>query len=238
MLCHVEQLGRIEYAEALRMQRGKVAARKVGTISDTLLLVEHPHVYTLGRNARQEHVLATRDQLEALGVEVFDTDRGGDVTYHGPGQLVGYPVLDLSEHRRDLAWYMRSLEEVLVGVAQEFGVQAGRQKGAAGVWVENEKLAAMGVHVSRWITSHGFALNVNTDLSYFDGIVACGLRGKGVTSLEKLLGRAIEMDYVAEQVVKHFGKVFGLEMCLRTFLNDSITQSLSRSMAQSLNELR
>jgi lipoyl(octanoyl) transferase len=238
MLCHVEQLGRIEYAEALRMLRGKVAARKVGTISDTLLLVEHPHVYTLGRNARREHVLATRDQLEALGVEVFDTDRGGDVTYHGPGQLVGYPVLDLSEHRRDLAWYMRSLEEVLVGVAQEFGVQAGRQKGAAGVWVENEKLAAMGVHVSRWITSHGFALNVNTDLSYFDGIVPCGLRGKGVTSLEKLLGRAIEMDYVAGQVVKHFGKVFGLEMCLRTFLNDSITQSLSRSLAQSLNELR
>jgi lipoyl(octanoyl) transferase len=238
MLCHVEQLGRIEYAEALRMLRGKVAARKVGTISDTLLLVEHPHVYTLGRNARREHVLATRDQLEALGVEVFDTDRGGDVTYHGPGQLVGYPVLDLSEHRRDLAWYMRSLEEVLVGVAQEFGVQAGRQKGAAGVWVENEKLAAMGVHVSRWITSHGFALNVNTDLSYFDGIVPCGLRGKGVTSLEKLLGRAIEMDCVAEQVVKHFGKVFGLEMCLRTFLNDSITQSLSRSPAQSLNELR
>jgi lipoyl(octanoyl) transferase len=133
---------------------------------------------------------------------------------------------------------MRSLEEVLVGVAREFGVQAGRQKGAAGVWVENEKLAAMGVHVSRWITSHGFALNVNTDLSYFDGIVPCGLRGKGVTSLEKLLGRAIEMDCVAEQVVKHFGKVFGLEMCLRTFLNDSITQSLSRSPAQSLNELR
>jgi lipoate-protein ligase B len=127
---------------------------------------------------------------------------------------------------------------VLVGVAQEFGVQAGRQKGAAGVWVENEKLAAMGVHVSRWITSHGFALNVNTDLSYFDGIVPCGLRGKGVTSLEKLLGRAIEMDCVAEQVVKHFGKVFGLEMCLRTFLNDSIIQSLSRSPAQSLNELR
>jgi lipoyl(octanoyl) transferase len=232
MLCHVEQLGRIEYAEALRIQRGKVAARKVGAISDTLLLVEHPHVYTLGRNARQEHVLATRDQLEALGVEVFDTDRGGDVTYHGPGQLVGYPVLDLSEHRRDLAWYMRSLEEVLVGVAQEFGVQAGRQRGAAGVWVQNEKLAAMGVHVSRWITSHGFALNVNTDLSYFAGIVPCGLRDKGVTSLEKLLGRAIEMDYVAEQVVNHFGKVFGLQMCLRMFQshNHSVAQWLNHSM--------
>lgn len=212
MLCLVEQLGTVSYAAALELQRERVVARKAGSIPDTLLLLEHPHVYTLGRNARAENVLASRERLASLGAVVFETDRGGDVTYHGPGQLVGYPILDLTQHRRDLAWFMRSLEEVLIEVAGDFGIQAKRLQGCTGVWVGNAKLAAMGVHVSRWVTSHGFALNVSTDLGYFDHIVPCGIRNKQVTSLEKLLGRRVEMDSVAERVVEHFGRVFGLEM--------------------------
>ncbi len=212
MLCVVEQLGLMDYAQALRLQQEKVALRKARAIPETLLLLQHSHVYTLGRNARQEHFLASPEQLAQLKAEVFETDRGGDITYHGPGQLVGYPILDLSQHRRDLAWYVRSLEEVLIRVARDFGIQAGRLPGAPGVWVESEKLAALGVHVSRWLTSHGFALNVNTDLSYFRWIVPCGLQGKGVTSLEKLLGRGLEVNAVAERVIERFGDVFNLEM--------------------------
>ena len=212
MLCRVEQLGQVDYARALELQRQRVAQRKAGAIPDTLLLLEHPHVYTLGRNAKSENLLVSRERLAALGAEVFETDRGGDVTYHGPGQLVGYPVLDLTQHRRDLAWYMRSLEDVFIAVARDFGIQAGRLACAPGVWVGEAKLVAMGVHVSRWVTSHGFAFNVATDLGYFDWIVPCGLRDKGVTSLEKLLGRPVEMDTVAERVVERFGEVFGLEM--------------------------
>jgi lipoyl(octanoyl) transferase len=189
-----------------------VAQRKSDVIPDALLLLEHPHVYTLGRNARREHLLASSARLGRLGAQVFETDRGGDITYHGPGQIVGYPILDLTRHRRDISWYMRSLEEVFIGVARDFGVEAGRLEGAPGVWVGNEKLVAMGVHVSRWVTSHGFAFNVNTDLSYFDWIVPCGLRDKGVTSLRKLLGRAVEMETVMERVVEHFGSIFGLAM--------------------------
>ncbi len=212
MVCIVEQLGLVPYVEALRFQQDFVARRKAGDIPDTLLLLEHPHVYTLGRNTRREHLLASRDRLTALGAQVYETDRGGDVTYHGPGQLVGYPILDLTNHRRDLAWYMRTLEEVFIAVAADFGIRAGRLVGATGVWVGDEKLVAMGVHVSRWVTSHGFAFNVNTDLTYFEGIVPCGLRDKGVTSLEKLLGRRVAMHAVIERVFERFGEVFELEM--------------------------
>ena len=212
MLCAVEQLGLVEYREALRLQAEKVAHRKAGAIPDTLLLLEHPHVYTLGRNANGEHLLASREWLGMHRIEVVETDRGGDITYHGPGQLVGYPIMDLTAHRRDLAWYMRSLEEVLIGVAADLDLRAGRLAGAPGVWVENDKLAAMGVHVSRWVTSHGFALNVNTDLAHFDWIVPCGLRGKGVTSLAQLLGKTVRMDTVHNLVVEHFGRVFGMRM--------------------------
>lgn len=212
MVCRVEQLGRVDYAEALRLQRERVAERKAAMIPDTLLLLQHPHVYTLGRNAKHEHLLISSLRLADLGARVFETDRGGDITYHGPGQLVGYPILDLTKHRRDIAWYMRSLEQVFIAVARDFGVRAGRIPGATGVWVGAEKLVAMGVHVSRWVTSHGFAFNVNPDLRYFDWIVPCGLSDKGVTSLEKLLGRVVSMNVVVERVVGHFGKVFGLEM--------------------------
>jgi lipoyl(octanoyl) transferase len=212
MLLHLEQLGLVDYAAALELQREKVAQRKAGAIPDTLLLLEHPHVYTLGRNARQENLLVPAEWLASRGVQVFHTDRGGDVTYHGPGQLVGYPILDLAQHRRDISWYMRSLEEVFIRTARDWGIEAERSPGAAGVWVGNDKLAAMGVHLSRWVTSHGFALNVNTDLSYFEWIVPCGLHGKGVTSLAKLLGHEVEIADVAERVVEHFGQVFGLEL--------------------------
>src|SRR5579862_2433107 len=212
MLCQVEKLGLIDYAAALELQRRKVAERKTGAIPDTLLLLEHPHVYTLGRNARQENMLASAEFLAARGAQVFPTDRGGDVTYHGPGQLVGYPILDLTQHRRDISWYMRSLEEVFIRVAGDFGAHAGRLPGAAGVWVGDNKLVAMGVHVSRWVTSHGFAFNVSTDLSYFAHIVPCGLHGKGVTSLQHLAGKSVEMETVIEKVLLHFGDVFGFQM--------------------------
>jgi len=216
MLCRVEQLGLVGYAEALGLQREKVAGRKAGVIPDTLLLLQHPHVYTLGRNSKREHLLFSEEKLTELGVQVFETDRGGDITYHGPGQWVGYPILDLAQHRRDLSWYMRSLEVVFIDVARDFGIRAERLAGAPGVWVKDQKLVAVGVHVSRWVTSHGFAFNVNTDLSYFAGIVPCGLRNKGVTSLAKLLGRSVEMKVAASRVIEHFCKVFGFEMEMAT----------------------
>jgi lipoyl(octanoyl) transferase len=212
MLCHLEQHGLVDYAAALELQRERVAQRKAGTISDTLILLEHPHVYTLGRNAQKENMLVSEEFLASRGAQVFHTDRGGDVTYHGPGQLVGYPILDLTRHRRDISWYMRSLEEVFIRTAQDYGIEAGRSAGAAGVWVGNDKLTAMGVHLSRWVTSHGFALNVDTDLRYFEWIVPCGLQGKGVTSLAKLLGHPVKMEGATERVVEHFGAVFGLEV--------------------------
>ena len=212
MICRVEQLCRVAYAEALRLQAEKVVLRKAGAVPDTLLLLEHPHVYTLGRNARGENFLVSKESLAAQGAQVYETDRGGDVTYHGPGQLVGYPIFDLTKHRRDISWYMRSLEEVMIRVAADFGIDAGRVQGAPGVWVGNQKLAAMGVHVSRWVTSHGFAFNVSTDLRYFENIVPCGLAGRGVTSLEKLLGGPVEMEAVIERVAGHIGEVFNREM--------------------------
>ena len=208
----VEQLGIVDYAAGLALQRERVARRKAQAIPDTLLLLEHPHVYTLGRSARREHVLVSAEFLRSRGAQVFETDRGGDVTYHGPGQLVGYPILDLTAHRRDIGWYMRSLEEVFIRVAAGFSLTAGRNPGATGVWAGNDKLVALGVHVSRWVTSHGFAFNLNTDLRYFDWIVPCGLEGKGVTSLAKLLGRPLDVRVVSEAVIRHFGAVFGLEM--------------------------
>jgi lipoyl(octanoyl) transferase len=212
MICHVEQLGTVDYRDALHLQQERVARRKAGLIPDTLLLLEHPHVYTLGRNARRQHLLVSSNRLAALGAQVFETDRGGDITYHGPGQLVGYPIFDLAGHRRDISWYMRSLEEVLIRVAAHFGVEAGRIPGVPGVWVGNDKLVAMGIHISHWITSHGFALNVNTNLDYFNSIVPCGLKDKGVTSLRKLLGRPVEMEAVCQEVITRFGEVFGIKM--------------------------
>lgn len=212
MICQLELPGIVDYEEGLRLQHERVVARKAGDIADTLILLEHPSVYTLGRNADRKNILFSPEHLRKIGAQVFETNRGGDVTFHGPGQLVGYPILDLTHHRRDLAWYMHSLEEVFIHVAAEFGIAAGRTEGARGVWMGNDKLVAMGVHVSRWVTSHGFAFNINTDLRFFDWIVPCGLEGKGVTSLQKLLGRPVPMDVVIEHVIREFGAVFQLEM--------------------------
>jgi lipoyl(octanoyl) transferase len=193
----VNDLGVMSYADAWAVQQDLVAQRKQGIAPDTLLLVEHPHVFTLGRNGREENILRIPE-----GTEVHRINRGGDVTYHGPGQLVGYPIVDLAAMgRRDVAWYMRTLEEALIVTVGHFGIPAGRIGGCAGVWVGNNKIAAMGVHLSRWVTCHGFALNVNPDLAWFDCIIPCGIRNRGVTSMERELGRAVVFSDVKEAVV-------------------------------------
>jgi lipoyl(octanoyl) transferase len=216
--CSVVDLGLIGWAEAYALQERMVAARKTGAIADTLLLCEHPHTITQGRNGKPQHVLASESVLRQKGVQFHHTNRGGDVTYHGPGQLVGYPILNLAAIRRDIGWYMRMLEEAMIRASAEFGVTAVREPGNTGIWVSStgsaapEKLAALGVHLSRWVTSHGLAYNVSTDLRYFGLIVPCGLSERKATSLEKLLGQTISMADVAGRVAKHLGAVLNLEM--------------------------
>ncbi len=207
-------LGRVPYAEAEALQKALREDVKRGAADEHLLLLEHPHVYTLGRNASRADLLAGEDWLRARGIAVAECDRGGQVTYHGPGQLVGYPVLNLSPDRRDVRRYVRDLQEVLIRTLAELGIAAERRDGQAfiGVWAGEEKIAALGVHLSRWVTTHGFALNVTTDLSYFAGIVPCGLAGIGVTSIEGLTGRRLGLTEVAERVARHFGEVFARTM--------------------------
>jgi lipoyl(octanoyl) transferase len=241
----VVQLGQLDYGEGLRLQRQLVDLRKAGEIGDVLLLLEHSPVITLGRNARAANVLFSPDGLAARGVELFECDRGGDVTFHGPGQLVGYPIFDLRSHELlplDLAStnndlrsrtfadrsvratqtrktlgavdFVRRLEEVLIRVAADFGIPTKRVAGLTGAWTDpaEAKIAAIGVHISRSVTSHGFALNVNTDLSYFDLIVPCGITAKPVTSMKKELGREVDMALVAQAVSRNFGRVFSSQM--------------------------
>jgi len=214
--CQMVDLGLMGYAEAWALQKRLVAARKANAIEDVLLLCEHPHVITQGRNGKREHLLASEHVLQQKGVEFHATDRGGDITYHGPGQIVGYPILNLGAIRRDVVWYVRMLEEVMIRATLEFGITAERVEGKTGIWVryENaeEKVAAIGVHISRWVTSHGFAYNVSTDLRYFDLIVPCGIADSKATSLEKLLGRSVRREEIAPRIAKHFGEVFGLEL--------------------------
>ncbi len=209
-------LGLIGYAEAYTLQKRVVAARKAGAIVDVLLLCQHSHVITLGRSGKRENLLASEQVLRQKGVEFHATDRGGDITYHGPGQIVGYPILDLGAIRRDVVWYVRTLEEVLIRATAEFGIGSERVAGKTGIWVRagnsEEKLAAIGVHISRWVTSHGFAYNVSTDLRYFDLIVPCGIAGGKATSLEKLLGRSVQEKEVASRIARHLGELFALEM--------------------------
>ena len=209
----VRRLGEIPYAEALELQKELVQQRRAGGIPDTLLLLEHPHVITLGSGAHAENLLLSPDERARRGIELWETGRGGDVTYHGPGQLVGYPILDLNPNRRDLHRYLRDLEEVMIAALGEFGLVAGRKPGLTGAWVGDSKLAAIGVRVSSgWITSHGFALNVSTDLSFFETIIPCGIRDHGVSSLERELGRAVPMHEAEAAVVRHFGRVFEAEV--------------------------
>jgi lipoate-protein ligase B len=214
--CWVVELGLAGYAAAYDLQRQLVAARKAGAIPDVLLLCEHPHVITLGRSGKREHLRATDHLLRQMNVEFHSTDRGGDITYHGPGQLVGYPILNLAEIRRDVGWYVRQLEEAMIRATADFGIAARRVDGRTGIWVDQpsgeEKLAAIGVHISRWVTSHGFAYNVATDLRYFDLIVPCGISDRRPTSLERLLGRAVTVRDVAPRIVERFGEVFERSM--------------------------
>ena len=205
----VTRLGLVPYAEALELQARLVAERRAGSIPDQLLLLEHPHVITLGTSSHSDHVLLDEAERRLLGIELFETGRGGDVTYHGPGQLIGYPILDLKPDRCDLHRYVRDLEQALIGALAEFGIVACRREGLTGAWVGEEKVAAIGVRVSSgWITSHGFALNVGTDLGFFDAIVPCGIRDYGVTSIERLLGHEVAMEEVERAVVAAFAAVF------------------------------
>jgi lipoyl(octanoyl) transferase len=209
---HIEirRLGSIPYGDALALQRALVEDRRANRVGDLLLLVEHPHVLTLGvrGDGGRRHILATDEALVARGIDVLETGRGGDITYHGPGQLVGYPIVDLKPDRQDVHRYVRDLEEVLIRTAADYGIEAARVPGLTGVWVGREKLAAIGVRIARWITSHGFALNVSTDLEQFNLIVPCGIADRGVTSLERLLDRRIEMADVEARVASRFGEVF------------------------------
>ena len=224
--CSIVDLGLIPYAEAWELQKRLVAASKADAIEDVLLFCEHPHVITLGRSGNRANLLASESVLRQKGVEFFETSRGGDITYHGPGQIVGYPILNLGAIRRDVVWYVRTLEEAMIRASADLGINARREAGKTGIWVHPqersstpgaqrkeetaEKLAAIGIHISRWVTSHGFAYNVATDLRYFEMIVPCGIADRKATSLEKLLGRRVLLEEIRPLLAKHACEVFGL----------------------------
>ena len=255
--CLTVDLGLIGYAEAYTLQKRIVAARKAGAIDDVLLLCQHPHVITQGRNGKREHLLAGENVLRQKGVAFYETSRGGDITYHGPGQIVGYPILNLAAIRRDVVWYVRMLEEVMIRASRDFSVLAKREAGKTGIWVGRdknspqsaqrsrsavetaEKLGAIGVHISRWVTSHGFAYNVSTDLRYFDLIVPCGIADRKATSLEKLLGHSVDSHEVAARLTQHFRQVFSLDVqaasldsLLELLRQAELSQEVARPAAQ------
>ena len=206
--CWIVRLGQVDYEEAWDMQRRTVEARVADTIPDVLFLLEHPHVYTLGRGGHAENILLDQASLASRGAKVLWVDRGGDVTYHGPGQLVGYPIVDLARLGKDTHQHLRRLEDVLIRALADFGLDSHRETSYTGVWVDDEKVAAIGVRVSRWITSHGFALNVDPNLDYFANIIPCGIRQKGVTSISRLLGRPVSRAEAEAAVLRHFPAVF------------------------------
>jgi lipoyl(octanoyl) transferase len=218
----VRRLGRLDYGQGLDLQAALVNERRAGTIADTLLLLEHPPVITLGVKTRGKptNIVASPEALAAEGVSVFETGRGGDITYHGPGQLVGYPIFDLRPDRCDVHRYVRDIEEALIMALRDFGIEGGRLEGKTGVWVgpagREEKIAAIGVRISRWITSHGFALNVSTNLEHFRLIVPCGIADRGVTSMERVLGRPVPMAGVEDAVVRAFATSFNLSSDMAT----------------------
>jgi lipoyl(octanoyl) transferase len=219
-------LGLITYSDAYSLQQRIATARKVNAIEDVLLLCEHPPVVTLGRNGKRDNLLVSASVLRQKNIEFHETNRGGDITYHGPGQIVGYPILDLSRIKRDVHWYVRTLEEVMIRATADFGITAYRVPGKTGIWVAatpaEEKLAAIGVHLSRWVTSHGFAYNVATDLRNFDLIIPCGLTGSRATSLEKLLNRSVPLSEAKPHLIGHFAELFNSEpvpLARETFLS-------------------
>jgi len=206
------RLGTVDYAEAHRLQQELQAKRMEGVIDDTVLLLEHPPVLTLGRSAKAQHVLVSRQDLEARGISVHEVGRGGDVTYHGPGQLVAYPIIDLKPNRRDVRKYVSSLEETMIRTCADFGLSAGRVEGLNGAWVEDRKIGAVGVRISKWVTMHGLALNANSDLRQFDLIVPCGISDRAVTSISAELGRAVTVAELVEPLARHFAELYGAEI--------------------------
>ena len=206
----VRRLGTVPYQDALQLQRALVEERRADRVPDLLLLLEHPPVITLGvkGDGGRANIVASGSLLAALGIEISETGRGGDVTYHGPGQVVGYPILDLRPDRCDVHRYVRDMEEVMIRACADYGLTAGRIKGLTGAWIGSEKVAAIGVRISRWITSHGFAFNVNTNLEHFSLIVPCGISNRGVTSLDRATGRQVPMTEVEDRIARHFGDVF------------------------------
>lgn len=219
----VERLGLLDYGKALEYQRALAQARIAGTIEeDVLLLVEHPPVVTLGRSAKNQNLLASPELLAARGVELFEVERGGDVTFHGPGQLVGYPIIDLKRHKRDLHWYLRQVEEALIRAIGDFGIPGERQAGYTGVWTRNRKIASIGVHARDWVTWHGFALNVSTDLGYFDLIVPCGIQAVTMTSMSVELETPVDAGQVADAVTSAFASVFSLSVLSVTALGNRL----------------
>lgn len=206
----VRRLGRVDYETGLAVQKETATAVKSGTQPDTLLLLEHPHTLTIGRRGNNSAVLLSETELQRRGVELFETNRGGKVTYHGLGQVVGYPIINLSPHREDVHRYVRDLEQVLLLALRDFNIDAFRIEGLTGVHTKGGKVAAIGVHIARWVTTHGFALNVNTDLSYFDLIIAC--EGEPVTSMEQLLGQHVEVGHVEDRLAERFAEVFEMEI--------------------------
>jgi lipoyl(octanoyl) transferase len=209
-ICEVRHLGHAPYTEALAIQKELVERRKRDEVPDQLLIVEHPHVITLGRNGHKDNLLANEEVLRRAGIEFHVSDRGGDITYHGPGQIVGYPIVDLREWKRDVVAYVRAVELVIIDALAEFGIVAGRLEGCTGVWVNGKKIAAIGIHISRWVTSHGFALNHKTDLSYFQYIVPCGL-AKPVTSMREL-GSKVDSEEVVAALMRQFAKRFEFDL--------------------------
>jgi len=207
--CHLIELGLTPYGEALQLQRRLAALRVEGRVGDLLLLLEHPPVITLGRGGQHAHLLVPKSSLSARGIEFCNVERGGDITYHGPGQLVGYPILNLAEHGRDVHFYLRRLEGILIETLTTFGLGASRWIGRTGVWVRGRKIASMGIHVSRWVTRHGFALNVDMNLAPFKLIVPCGIKGASATSMAKELSRPVPMDEVTPVLTQRFEASFG-----------------------------
>ena len=197
-------LGQKPYKDVWNLQKKMQLKRMNGDIGDVLILVEHDPVYTLGKNANPDHLLQSRDR----SIDVFNIERGGDITFHGPGQLVGYPILDLSNYKKSVSWYMRSLEQLTIDVLEEFKISANRVEGLTGVWVGDEKIAAQGVRLTKWITMHGFSININTDLSFYDGIIPCGIFNRGVTSMKEILNKTQKMEKVKSLVIDKFNQIF------------------------------
>lgn len=203
--CNLDFIG---YEEAWKLQHELLQLRKEKNITDIFLLLEHPHTYTLGKTADKKNLTGSKEYLEEHNISVFEIDRGGDITYHGPGQIVGYPIISLNDWQKDTHKYLRALEEVIILTCKEYGLETGRNKSYTGVWIENRKIAAIGIKISNWVSMHGFAFNVNTDLQLYNGIIPCGIIGKEVTSLAKELGKEISIEEVKEKLLRNFIEVF------------------------------